>query len=57
MHGVAERQVRAIKDMLHKRMENSEDQDWVDHIGYVLLAYSHKMANNSTGMAPYEARR
>ena len=40
--GVAERQIRTIKDMLHKRMENSEDQDWVDHIGYVLLAYSHQ---------------
>ena len=25
--GVAERQIRTIKDMLHKRMENSEDQD------------------------------
>ena len=43
--------------MLHKRMENSEDQDWSDHIGYVLLAYNHKMVNNSTGMTPYEARK
>ena len=55
--GVAERQIRTIKDMLHKRMENSEDEDWVDHIGYVLLAYNHKMVNNSTGMTPYEARK
>ena len=43
--------------MLHKRMENSEDQDWSDHIGYVLLAYNHKMVNNSTGMTPYEATK
>ena len=69
--GVAERQIRTIKDMLHKRMENSDvhgvrharlgytqaGQDWVDHIGYVLLAYNHKMVNNSTGMTPYEARK
>ena len=67
--GVAERQIRTIKDMLHKRMENSEDQDWTerkrsptapqwnDHIGYALLAYNHKMVNNSTGMTPYEARK
>ena len=55
--GVAERQIRTIKDMLHKRMENSDDKDWVDHIGYVLLAYNHKMVNNSTDMTPYEAKK
>ena len=55
--GVAERKIRTIKDMLHKSMENSESQDWSDHIGYVLLAYSHKMVNNSTGMTPCEARK
>ena len=55
--GVAERQIRTIKDMLHKRMENSESQDWEDHIGYALLAYNHKMVNRSTGMTPYEARK
>ena len=55
--GVAERQLRTIKDMLHKRMGNSESQDWSDQIGYVLLAYNHKMVNNSAGMTPYEARK
>ena len=43
--------------MLHKRMENSESQDWSDQIGYVPLAYNHKMVNSSTGMTPYDARK
>ena len=43
--------------MLHKRIENSEDKDWGDHIGYVLLTYNHKMVNRSIGMTPYEARK
>ena len=42
--------------MCHKRIENSEDKDWEDHIGYVLLTYNHKMVNRSIGMTPYEAR-
>ena len=49
----AERQIKTIKDMLHKRIENSEDKDWEDHTGYALLAYNHKMVNRSTSMAPY----
>ena len=54
---IAERQIKTIKDMLHKRIENSEDNDWEDHIGYVLLTYNHKMVNRSIGMTPYEARQ
>ena len=55
--GVAERQIRTIKDMLCKRMEHSEDKDWADHIGYVLLTYNHKMVHRVTGMTPYEAKK
>ena len=54
---VAERQTRTSKNMLHKGMENSEDQDWTEHIGYVLLAYNHTMVNRSTGLTPCEARK
>ena len=39
---IAERQVKTIKDMIHKRIENSENQHWEDHIGYALLTYNHK---------------
>ena len=53
----AERQIRTVKDMLRKRMNNSEDDQWTDHIGYVLLTYNHKMVNNTTHMTPYEARK
>ena len=54
---MAERQIKTIKDMLHKRIENSEDKDWEDHMGYALLTYNHKMVNRSTGMTPCEARK
>ena len=42
--------------MIHKRINNSENDQWTDHIGYVLLTYNHKMINNTTHMTPYEAR-
>ena len=54
---VAERQLRTIKDMLHKRMEHSEDKECTDHIGYVLLTYNHKMKHRVTGMTPYDAKK
>jgi hypothetical protein len=53
----AERQIRTIKDMIHKRMKNSENDQWTDHIGYVLLTYNHKMINRTTHMTPYDARK
>ena len=53
----AERQIRTVKDMIHKRLKNSEDDQWTDHIGYVLLTYTHKMINNTKHMTPYDARR
>ena len=53
----AERQIRTIRDMLHKRMRNSDDKQWSDHIGYVLLTYNHKMIHNTTHMTPYDARK
>ena len=46
-----------MEDMLHKRMEHSEDKEWTDHIGYVLLAYNHKMQHRVTGMTPYGAKK
>lgn len=53
----AERQIRTVKDMLRKRMKDSEDQQWTDHIGYVLLAYNYKMIHRITKMTPYDARK
>ena len=32
----AERQIRTIRDMLHKRMKISEDDQCSDHIGYII---------------------
>ena len=42
---------------MRKRIENSDNKDWEDHIGDVLLTYNHKMVNRSTGMTPYEAKK
>ena len=53
----AERQIRTVKDMIHKRLKNSEDDQWTDHIGYVLLTYNHKMIHRTTHMTPYDARK
>ena len=43
--------------MLYKRIDNSEDKDWTDHIGYVLLTYNHKLIHRATQMTPYDARK
>ena len=56
-HAFAERQVRTVKDMLRKRMKDSDDQQWTDHIGYVLSAYNYKMTHRITKMTPYDARK
>ena len=53
--GVATRQLRTIKDMMYKRIGESDDKDWSDHIGHVLLAYNHKMVHNVTKLSPYDA--
>ena len=29
---IAERQIRTIKDTIHKRMKNSDTDQWTDHI-------------------------
>ena len=33
----AERPIKTIKDMLHKGIENSDNQDWENHIGLSLI--------------------
>ena len=38
-------------------MNNAENDQWTDHIGYVLLTYNHTMINSTTHMTPYEARK
>ena len=52
-----ERQIRTIKHMLHKRLKNSDNDQWTEHIGYVLLTYNRKMINGTTHMTPYDARK
>ena len=40
----AERQIRAFKDMLEKRMENNPDnKPWTDFIYPILLTYIHRL--------------
>jgi hypothetical protein len=53
---VAERQIRTIKDMIYKRVENN-GAGWVDVLYQVLLTYNHKMIHTVTHMTPNDARK
>ena len=53
---VAERQIRTIKDMIYKRVENI-GAGWVDVLYQVLLTYNHKMVHNVTQMTPNDAKK
>ena len=51
---VAERQLRTIKDMIYKRIENT-NKDWWEVLYPVLLAYTNKLVHNVTKHTPEEA--
>ena len=53
---VAERQIRTIKDMIYKRVENT-GKPWIDLLYQVLLTYNNKMIHSITKMTPDEARK
>ena len=53
---VAERQIRTIKDMIYKRLENT-GKPWVDLLYQVLLTYNNKMVHNATKMTPHDAKQ
>ena len=58
----AERAIRALKDMLYKRVENDEKKgkqniQWGDYLHEVLLTYNNAMKNSSHGLEPIEARK
>ena len=54
---MAERQIRTSTDMLYKRLGHSEDTDWTDQLGYVLLACNHKLVHSTAGFAPHDAKK
>ena len=51
---VAERQIRTIKDMIHKRMDHSK-KEWWEVLYPVLLTYNSKMVHSVTKHTPEEA--
>ena len=53
---VAERQIRTIKDMIYKRLENT-GKPWIDLLYQVLLTYNNKMVHSVTKMTPHEAKQ
>ena len=53
---VAERQIRTIKDMIYKRVENI-GAGWVDVLFAVLLTYNYKMVHSVTKMTPEDAKK
>ena len=52
---VAERQIRTIKDMIYKRVENT-GKPWTDLLYQVLLTYNNKMVHSATKMTPHDAK-
>ena len=53
---MSERQIRAIKDMLYKKQEHSDDKQWTSRIKNVLVTYNVKLVN-SAGFTPMDAMK
>jgi hypothetical protein len=53
----AERTIRTIKDMLHKREEANQEVKWYDMLEPVLKAYNGKKESRVTRMTPDEAEK
>ena len=52
---VAERFIRTLKDMINKRLENTE-KTWKDVLFEVLLTYNNKNVHTATGLTPDQAK-
>ena len=52
---VAERFIRTLKDMINKRIENTE-KTWKDVLFEVLLTYNNKNVHTATGLTPDQAK-
>ena len=52
---VAERFIRTLKDMINKRIENTE-KTWKDVLFEVLLTYNSKNVHTATGLTPDQAK-
>ena len=52
---VAERFIRTLKDMINKRIENTE-KTWKDVLFEVLLTYNNKDVHTATGLTPDQAK-
>ena len=54
----AERAIKTFKEMLYKRIENSnkENVQWTDFVYEILLTYNNKLKHSSTKYTPNEAR-
>ena len=53
---VAERQIRTIKDMIYKRIDQTK-QNWWEVLYPVLLTYNNKKVHNVTKMTPADAMK
>ena len=53
---VAERQIRTIKDLVYRRIENT-GADWVTKIFEVLQTYNHKMVHTVSKFTPVDAMK
>jgi transposase InsO family protein len=51
----AERFIRTLKDMINKRIENTE-KTWKDVLFEVLLTYNNKNVHTATGLTPDQAK-
>ena len=54
---VAERSIRTIKDLIYRRIDNSDQTQWTAVLPNALTIYNYKMPHRSTKFTPADARQ
>ena len=54
---VAERSIRTIKDLLYRRIDNSDEKQWTAVLPHALTIYNYKMKHRTTTFTPADARQ
>ena len=54
---VAERAIRTIKDLIYRRIDNSDETQWTAVLPNALTIYNYKMQHRTTKFTPADARQ
>ena len=54
---VAERSIRTIKDLIYRRIDNSDQTQWTAVLPNALTIYNYKMQHRATKFTPADARQ